>query len=75
MKASISRVPISLKIFLTALAVADDLGAILVIALFYGEEVNLLLLASNPKRLSARLPANRHANHGLPDSTGLGRSI
>ena len=30
---------------------------------------------SNPKRLSARLPANRHANHGLPDSTGLGRSI
>ncbi len=38
------RVPISVKIFLAALAIVDDLGAIVVIALFYSEGLNLLYL-------------------------------
>ena len=39
-----NRVPLGLKIFLTALAIADDMGAVLVIALFYTEKVNLSAL-------------------------------
>lgn len=41
-----NRVPLSLKIFLTAFAIVDDLGAVLVIAIFYSSSVNLVLLGS-----------------------------
>ncbi len=52
------RVPLSLKVFLTALAIIDDLGAVLVIAIFYTSDLNLLSLGVGFIVLSIMLIAN-----------------
>ena len=52
------RVPIGLKVFLAALAVADDLGGIIVIALFYSSDINFLFLGLTAACVAVMVLAN-----------------
>jgi NhaA family Na+:H+ antiporter len=60
-----SRVPDSLKVFLTALAVIDDLCAIIVIALFYSSGVSLIYLGYAAAIFVVLLVLNRLKVHNL----------
>jgi NhaA family Na+:H+ antiporter len=53
-----NRAPLSLKVFLTALAIVDDIGAVLVIALFYTAELSWTGLALGAVFLLAMFAAN-----------------
>jgi len=54
-----SRIPLGLKIFLTALAIVDDLLAVLVIAVFYTENLDVTMVAAAAGVMVLLLVANR----------------
>lgn len=54
-----SRVPASLRIFLTALAIIDDLGAVVIIAFFYTADLSLIDLAAAAGVVGALIALNR----------------
>ncbi len=55
------RVPTSVKVFLLALAILDDLGAIIIIALFYTAKLNLMALALALAGVAALFALNRRS--------------
>ena len=54
-----NRVNVNLKIFLTALAIADDLGAIMIIAIFYTESIDIMELVNAAFFMGVLIAANR----------------
>ena len=55
------RVPIELRIFLTAAAIVDDIGAILIVAIFYSDGLNFSYLAACLPILAILAALNRAA--------------
>ena len=53
------RVPVSLKVFLTAVAIIDDLGAIVVIAIFYTEQLSVSMLVMAAVGILVLIALNR----------------
>ena len=53
-----TRVPVGLKVFLAALAVADDLGGIIVIALFYSSDINMVFMLLSAVCIAAMVAGN-----------------
>jgi Na+:H+ antiporter, NhaA family len=67
-----SRVPFPLKIFVTAVAIVDDLIAVVVIALFYSSNLNLVALGAGFAILLVLLAANLFGIRSLPFYLTLG---
>ena len=60
-----SRAPASLKLFLTTVAIVDDMGAVVIIALFYTAEMNLMALVAAAAIWLAMMALNRSKVHAL----------
>lgn len=54
-----ARVPVSLKVFLLTLAIFDDLAAIVIIALFYSQDLSVMALLFGAAALAAGITMNR----------------
>lgn len=67
-----TRVPVTVKLFLLALAIADDIGAISVIAVFYTEEINFGWLLASIGGLSGVAIASRVGIRSLAFYTVVG---
>jgi NhaA family Na+:H+ antiporter len=70
-----SRVPVSLKVFLTALAIIDDLGAVLIIALFYTAGLSLPMLGGAAVILAVLYGLNRAGIRRLSPYLVLGAAL
>ena len=67
-----SRIPFSIKVFLLALAIADDIGAIIVIAVFYSSGIDYLALGLAVAALAAILTMNRAGVRNVEVYTVMG---
>jgi len=67
-----ARVPVSLKVFLTALAILDDLGAVVIIALFYTADLSLPMLGLSLVTFVALVALNRFGVTALWPYLALG---
>lgn len=59
------KAPLSLKVFLTALAIVDDIGAVLVIAIFYSSDISFLYLALGLVTFGIMMFGNRMGVRGV----------
>jgi NhaA family Na+:H+ antiporter len=66
------RVPVELRVFLTAAAIVDDIGAILVVAAFYSGELNLGYLAAGAATVAALALLNKSHVYRVLPYAGLG---
>lgn len=69
------RVPIELRIFLTAAAIVDDIGAIIVVALFYSGDLNFAYLAAAAAITAALALLNRSAVYSVSTYLLLGVAL